>query len=120
MNKLYRYICTVNLFSLKMQNLCVNNQCSSNSCCQTGFTDRGYRCVCSAEYIQGNIVPKVIYTRYFYYVLNRVFHREIKLISMIFGPHNEEWWNRRRFSCRFENVEDASAKNSFLLKKKGK
>ena len=42
--------------------------------------------------IQGNIVLKVIYTRYFYYVLNLVFHREIKLISMIFGPHNEKWW----------------------------
>ena len=41
--------------------------------------------------IQGNIVLKVIYTRYFYYVLNLVFHREIKLISMIFGPHNEKW-----------------------------
>ena len=27
-----------------------------------------------------------LYTRYFYYVLNRVFHREIKLISMNFGP----------------------------------
>ena len=42
--------------------------------------------------IQGNIVLKVIYTRYFYYVLNLVFHREIKLISMIFGPNNEKWW----------------------------
>ena len=47
---LYRYICTVDLFSLTMQNFCVNNQCSSNSRCQTGFTDRGYRCVCSAGY----------------------------------------------------------------------
>ena len=42
--------------------------------------------------IQGNIVLKVIYTRYFYYVLNLVFHREIKLISTIIGPHNEKWW----------------------------
>ena len=41
--------------------------------------------------IQGNIVLKVICTRYFYYVLNLVFHREIKLISMIFGSHNEKW-----------------------------
>ena len=44
------FIVTMNLFSLKMQNFCVNNQCSSNSRCQTGFTDRGYRCVCSAGY----------------------------------------------------------------------
>ena len=42
--------------------------------------------------IQRNIVPKVIYTRYFYHVLNRIFHREIKLISMIFGPYSEKWW----------------------------
>ena len=43
--------------------------------------------------IQGNIVLKVIYARYFYYVLNPIFHREIKLISMIFGFHSEKWWN---------------------------
>jgi len=42
--------------------------------------------------IQENIVLKVIYTRYFCYDLNRIFHREIKLISMIFGPHSEKWW----------------------------
>ena len=38
--------------------------------------------------IQGNIVLKVIYTRYFYHVLNPIFHRKIKVISMIF----EKWW----------------------------
>ena len=32
-----------------------------------------------------------LYTSYFYYVLNRVFHGEIKLTSMNFGPHNEKW-----------------------------
>ena len=42
--------------------------------------------------IQGNIVLKVIYTRYFYHVLNPIFHREIKVISMIFGSHSEIWW----------------------------
>lgn len=42
--------------------------------------------------IQGNIVLKVIYTRYFYHVLNPIFHREIKVISMIFGSHSEKWW----------------------------
>ena len=42
--------------------------------------------------IQGNIVLKVIYTRYFYHVLNPIFHREIKAISMIFGSHSEIWW----------------------------
>ena len=42
--------------------------------------------------IQGNIVQKVIYTRYFYHVLNPIFHREIKVISMIFGSHSEIWW----------------------------
>ena len=42
--------------------------------------------------IQGNIVLKVIYTRYFYHVLNPIFHREIKVISMIFGSQSEKWW----------------------------
>ena len=42
--------------------------------------------------IQGNIVQKVIYTRYFYHVLNPIFHKEIKVISMIFGSHSEKWW----------------------------
>ena len=42
--------------------------------------------------IQGNIVQKVIYTRYFYHVLNPIFHREIKVISMIFGSQSEKWW----------------------------
>ena len=41
---------------------------------------------------QGNIVQKVIYTRYFYHVLNPIFHREIKVISMIFGSQSEKWW----------------------------
>ena len=42
--------------------------------------------------IQGNIVLKVIYIRYFYHVLNPIFHREIKVISMIFGFQSEIWW----------------------------
>ena len=86
------FIFTMNLFSLKMQNFCVNNQCSSNSRCQTGFTDRGYRCVCSAGYTGEYCTEGYIYTRYFYHVLNPIFHREIKVISMIFGSHSEIWW----------------------------
>ncbi|KAL9956969.1 hypothetical protein ACROYT_G038540 [Oculina patagonica] len=33
------------------ENFCVNNPCSLNGRCQTGFTDKGYRCVCSAGFI---------------------------------------------------------------------
>ena len=33
-------------FLFVYQNACVDNNCSWNSRCQTGFTDRGYRCVC--------------------------------------------------------------------------
>ncbi|KAL9956971.1 hypothetical protein ACROYT_G038542 [Oculina patagonica] len=32
------------------KNFCVNNPCSLNGRCQTGFTDKGYRCVCSAGF----------------------------------------------------------------------
>ncbi|XP_078348861.1 uncharacterized protein LOC144633847 [Oculina patagonica] len=32
------------------KNFCVNNPCSLNGRCQTGFTDTGYRCVCSARF----------------------------------------------------------------------
>ncbi|XP_078348495.1 fibrinogen-like protein A [Oculina patagonica] len=32
------------------KNICVNNPCSLNGRCQTGFTDKGYRCVCSVGF----------------------------------------------------------------------
>ena len=38
------------LLLIFQQSACVNNRCSSKSRCQTGFTDRGYRCVCSAGF----------------------------------------------------------------------
>ena len=32
------------------QNACVKVRCMNNATCQTGFTDRGYRCVCAAGF----------------------------------------------------------------------
>ena len=33
-----------------LQSACLNNPCKNNGTCQTGFTDRGYRCVCTAGF----------------------------------------------------------------------
>ncbi|XP_027052097.1 uncharacterized protein LOC113679340 isoform X2 [Pocillopora damicornis] len=33
-----------------VKNFCASSPCSSNERCQTGFTDKGYRCICSAEF----------------------------------------------------------------------
>ncbi|XP_073249942.1 uncharacterized protein [Porites lutea] len=35
------------------ENECVNNRCENNATCQTGFTDKGYRCLCTAGF-EGN------------------------------------------------------------------
>ena len=32
------------------QNKCVNNLCENNATCQTGFTDKGYRCMCTTGF----------------------------------------------------------------------
>ncbi|XP_022802882.1 uncharacterized protein LOC111340319 isoform X1 [Stylophora pistillata] len=33
-----------------VENFCTSNPCSSNGRCQTGFGDKGYRCICSTGY----------------------------------------------------------------------
>ncbi|XP_073249944.1 uncharacterized protein [Porites lutea] len=32
------------------ENKCVNNLCENNATCQTGFTDKGYRCMCTTGF----------------------------------------------------------------------
>ncbi|XP_068731497.1 uncharacterized protein [Montipora capricornis] len=32
------------------QNACLQNSCKNNATCQTGFTDKGYRCLCTKEF----------------------------------------------------------------------
>ncbi|XP_073249943.1 uncharacterized protein [Porites lutea] len=35
------------------ENKCANNRCENNATCQTGFTDKGFRCLCTAGF-EGN------------------------------------------------------------------
>ena len=37
-------------FFLFTQNVCASNPCFINSHCQTGFTEKGYRCICSVGF----------------------------------------------------------------------
>ena len=37
------------IFSLS-KNACLNDTCKNNATCQTGFTDKGYRCLCTVEF----------------------------------------------------------------------
>ena len=32
------------------QSACITNPCKNNAKCQSGFTDKGYRCMCSVGY----------------------------------------------------------------------
>ena len=32
------------------QSACVENPCKNNATCQSGFTDTGYRCLCTAGF----------------------------------------------------------------------
>ena len=33
-----------------LQSACVDNPCDNNSTCQSGFTDKGYRCLCTTGF----------------------------------------------------------------------
>ena len=107
---------TVNLFSLKMQNFCVNNQCSSNSRCQTGFTDHGYRCVCSAGYTGEYCTEGYIHQIFLLCFESPFFTEKLHWSLWFLAPIMKNGGNRRRFSCRFENVEDTSVKLIFAKK----
>ena len=37
-------------FSFRPQSACVKNPCENNGTCQSGFTDKGYRCLCTAGF----------------------------------------------------------------------
>ena len=40
----------VYLFVFLCQSNCITNPCKNNATCQSGFTDKGYRCLCSAGF----------------------------------------------------------------------
>ena len=40
----------VYLFVFLCQSNCIANPCKNNATCQSGFTDKGYRCLCSAGF----------------------------------------------------------------------
>ena len=44
------YFCFVVCFFLSCQSNCIANPCKNNATCQSGFTDKGYRCLCSAGF----------------------------------------------------------------------
>ena len=67
--------------------------------------------------IQGNIVLKVIYTIDIFIMFWISFFTEKLNWSLWFlDPIMKNGGNRRRFSCRFENVEDTSVKLIFAKK----
>jgi len=37
-------------FLFLFQSACVSNPCQNNGTCQAGFTDKGYRCLCTAGF----------------------------------------------------------------------
>ena len=40
----------VYLFVFLCQSNCIANPCKNNATCQSGFTEKGYRCLCSAGF----------------------------------------------------------------------
>ena len=40
----------VYFFVFLCQSNCIANPCKNNAICQSGFTDKGYRCLCSAGF----------------------------------------------------------------------
>ena len=44
------YFCFVVCFFLSCQSNCIANPCKNDATCQSGFTDKGYRCLCSAGF----------------------------------------------------------------------
>ena len=44
------YFCFVVCFFLSCQSNCIANPCKNDAACQSGFTDKGYRCLCSAGF----------------------------------------------------------------------
>ena len=47
---LFLFCCFAVCFSLSYQSKCIANPCKNNATCQSGFTDKGYRCLCSAGF----------------------------------------------------------------------
>ena len=50
-----------NLYFL-LQNHCASNPCPLNGRCQTGFTDKGYRCVCPVGFTGQNCSKGIFYS----------------------------------------------------------
>ena len=50
--RLKRHNCITEKFTLfpSGQSACVNNPCKNNATCQSGFTDKGYHCLCTAGF----------------------------------------------------------------------
>ncbi|XP_027056156.1 uncharacterized protein LOC113683142 [Pocillopora damicornis] len=52
LRRLKRHNCITEKFTLfpSGQSACVNNPCKNNATCQSGFTDKGYHCLCTAGF----------------------------------------------------------------------
>ena len=40
----------ISITAFVCQSACIRNPCKNNAKCQSGFTDKGYRCMCSDGY----------------------------------------------------------------------
>ena len=40
----------IHISSFWLQSACVKNHCKNNATCQSGFTDKGFRCMCTAGF----------------------------------------------------------------------
>ena len=44
------YSAFIDDFSLSIESACVHSPCKNNATCQTGFPNKGYRCLCTAGF----------------------------------------------------------------------
>ena len=87
--------------SLWLQSACVTNHCKNNGNCQSGFTDKGYRCLCSAGYKGSNCGQGKQYSLYIEYISIECTSMEYESIVDT-SKHNHCW--KRKFvsgACLF-------------------
>ena len=83
-------LCTkVSFFSLS-KNACLKNSCKNNATCQTGFTGKGYRCLCTAGFTgchcKKGMIISLIYKRL---RSSSAFEADRKVWLIVFGSAEE-------------------------------